>query len=101
MHIKIRLTGARGLKSTKLEQYRIVVSDVRRPRDGLKIEDLGIYNKHTKSILLNRSRVGYWLSVGAIPTDPVKKLLGILGEFPYYTKKAYEFNKCTNKKATE
>lgn len=101
MHIKIRLSGAKGPNSKKLQQCRIVVSNVKRPRDGLKIEDLGIYNKRTKLILLNRSRVGYWLSVGAVPTDAVKKLLGILGEFPCYTKKAYEFNKYPDKKTTE
>lgn len=101
MHIKIRLARIKGPKNKNLQQCKIVVSDIKRPRDGLKIEDLGIYNKHTKLILLNRSRVGYWLSVGAVPTDAVRRLFGILGEFPCYTKKAYEFNKHTDKKATE
>ncbi|MCS7057268.1 MAG: 30S ribosomal protein S16 [Meiothermus sp.] len=72
---KIRLArfGSRGNP-----HYRIVVMDSRTKRDGGYIERLGYYDprKTTKDWLkIDLERVNYWLSVGAQPTDTVKRLI--------------------------
>lgn len=57
--------------------YRIVVADVRAPRDGRFTEKLGTYNPNTvpATVDLNFERALYWLEVGAQPTDTVRTLL--------------------------
>lgn len=74
--IRLRRTGAK-----KKPHYRVVVTDSRSPRDGRFIEIVGHYNPRTDPVTLNvqEDRVLYWLSVGAQPTDPVKKLLENMG----------------------
>ena len=77
MSLKIRL--ARG-GSKKRPYYRIVVADVRAPRDGRFVEKIGTYNpllpKDSESrVTLKEDRVKYWLSVGARPTDRVHRFL--------------------------
>src|SRR6266568_2023126 len=63
--------------------YRIVVADARTKRDGRAIEEIGKY--HPKSdpsfIEVNSDRAQHWLSVGAQPTDPVRKLLEVTGDW--------------------
>lgn len=56
--------------------YRIVVADVRAPRDGKFIEEIGYYNPMTepKEIKINEEAAQKWLSNGAQPTDTVKAL---------------------------
>ena len=81
MAVAIRLS--RG-GSKKRPFYRIVVADVRSPRDGRFIERLGTYNPmkskdDTQRILLDKERVKYWISVGAKPTDRVAKFLFLKG----------------------
>jgi small subunit ribosomal protein S16 len=72
--VKIRL--ARG-GAKKAPFYRIVVADVRSPRDGKFIERLGSYNPMVKEqrCVIDLERVEYWLSVGAKPTERVQKLI--------------------------
>ncbi len=77
MSLKIRLTRG-GTK--KRPFYKVVVADVRAPRDGRFIEKLGTYNPllpkdHGQRIQLNEERVRYWLSHGAQPTDRVARFL--------------------------
>ena len=74
--IRLRRTGAK-----KKPQYRVVVADSQSPRDGSFIEIIGHYNPRTEpsTIKIHEDRALYWLSVGAQPTDPVKKLLQNLG----------------------
>ena len=74
--IRLRRTGAK-----KQPSYRVVVTDSRTPRDGRFIEIVGHYNPRTEqdTVDIHEDRVLYWLSVGAQPTDPVKKLLENLG----------------------
>jgi len=74
MAVKIRL--ARG-GAKKRPFYRIVASDARSPRDGRFLEKLGTYNPMTAdgTLTVDRARVDYWLSVGAQPTDAVRRLL--------------------------
>ncbi|WP_144096489.1 30S ribosomal protein S16 [Croceicoccus sediminis] len=81
MAIAIRL--ARG-GAKKRPYYRIVVSDVRSPRDGKYLEQVGIYNPllakdDEKRVQLTEDRVRYWLGVGAQPTDRVARFLDAAG----------------------
>ncbi len=58
--------------------YRIVVTDSRKRRDSGWIESLGYYDPMTdpKTVKLDEERYNYWLSVGAQPSERVKKLAG-------------------------
>ena len=59
--------------------YRVGAVDVRQPRDGRLIEELGWYDPSAKDpdrqLFLNRERIEHWISVGAQPTDTVCRLL--------------------------
>jgi small subunit ribosomal protein S16 len=63
--------------------YRIIVADARTKRDGRAIEEIGKY--HPKSepsfIEVDSDRAQHWLGVGAQPTDPVRKILEITGDW--------------------
>ena len=74
MSVKIRLKRM-GMK--KKPFYRLVVADVRSPRDGRFIEEIGYYNPMTApaEVKVDGERAKYWLGVGAQPTDTVKVLL--------------------------
>ena len=77
MALKIRL--ARG-GSKKRPYYRIVIADIRMPRDGRFIEKVGSWNPmldkdDEKRVVLEVERIKYWLSVGAKPTDRVLRFL--------------------------
>ena len=80
MSVKIRLKRM-GMK--KKPFYRVVVADIRSPRDGRFIEEIGYYNPMTKpaEIKVDNDRARYWLSVGAQPTDTVRILLKKTGAF--------------------
>ncbi len=56
--------------------YRIVVTDSRKRRDSGWIESIGYYNPLTEpaTVKLDEERYNYWLSVGAQPSERVKKL---------------------------
>ncbi len=73
--VKIRL---KRFGAAKRPTYRIVVQDAQKPRDGTTIEEIGTYNpieSMGNKVTVNQERAKYWLSVGAQPTDTVKKLL--------------------------
>ena len=59
--------------------YRICAMDIRRPRDGRVLEELGTYDPMVPETdaraLLNSERIKYWLSVGAQPSDKVGVLI--------------------------
>ncbi|MEM8663920.1 MAG: 30S ribosomal protein S16 [Pseudomonadota bacterium] len=81
MATKIRL--ARG-GSKKRPYYRIVVADVRAPRDGRFIEKVGSYNPmlakdNPERVTLVEERVRHWLDQGAQPTDRVLRFLDAAG----------------------
>jgi small subunit ribosomal protein S16 len=63
--------------------YRIIVADARTKRDGRAIEEIGKYHpKNEPSFIeVDSERAQYWLSVGAQPTDPVRKILEITGDW--------------------
>ena len=77
--VKIRLTKF-GTK--KRPDYRIVVQDSQKPRDGVTIEEIGQYHPiavEEQQVSFNEERAKYWLSVGAQPTAIVNKLFNVKG----------------------
>lgn len=81
MALKIRL--ARG-GSKKRPYYRIVVADIRSPRDGRFIEKVGSYNPllpkdHADRVKLEVERIQHWVSNGAKPTDRVLRFMDAAG----------------------
>jgi len=59
--------------------FRVNAMDVRSPRDGRIIEELGWYDPHAKEpqskVSLNRERIEHWLKSGAQPSETVRNLL--------------------------
>lgn len=79
--VKIRLmrVGMKGAPS-----YRVVIADVRSPRDGRIVETIGWYNPLTEpsTIEIDQEKARHWLSVGAQPTDATHALLVRIGLIP-------------------
>ena len=67
----------RRMGSKKRPFFRGVVTDSAAPRDGRFVEVLGHYNPSTKpeTLVIDRERLAYWLSVGARPSDTVRTLV--------------------------
>ena len=63
--------------------YRIIVADARTKRDGRAIEEIGKYHPKAEPsfIEVNSERAQHWLAVGAQPTDPVRRILEITGDW--------------------
>ena len=80
MAVKIKL---KRLGKIRAPYYRIVVADSRTKRDGRAIEEIGKYHpKNDPSFIeVDSERAQHWLSVGAQPTDPVRKILEITGDW--------------------
>ena len=78
--LRIRLTR-KGKK--RQPTYRVVVADIDAPRDGRYVEQIGFYDPMVNPInySLKESRALYWLSVGAQPSDAVRRLLDKQGTF--------------------
>jgi len=64
--------------------FRVCAMDVRSPRDGRVIEQLGTYDPMVPETdaraILNGERIAYWLSVGAQPTPKVGTLIKKYGK---------------------
>ena len=71
--VKIRL---KRMGAHKKPFYRIVVADVRAPRDGKFIEEIGYYNPMTepKEIKIDEELAQMLINNVAHPTDTVKAL---------------------------
>ena len=84
MAVKIRLTRMGKIRKPF---YRVVVADSRTRRDGRAIEEIGIYHptEEPSVIKIDSERAQYWLSVGAQPTDQVKALLKLTGDWGKFT----------------
>ena len=84
MAVKIKL---KRLGKIREPYYRIVVADSRTKRDGRAIEEIGRYHPKAEPSLIevNSERVQHWLSVGAQPTDPVRALLKVTGDWQKFT----------------
>jgi small subunit ribosomal protein S16 len=72
--VKVRLARI-GAKKNAI--YRIVVADIRAPRNGKYLERIGLYdpNLDPPRLEINRERYDYWIGVGARPTDIVRQLV--------------------------
>ena len=72
--IRIRLArvGKKGRPS-----YRIVVADITAPRDGAYLEWIGNYDPMADppAVTLKTERAAHWLSMGAIPSDAVARIM--------------------------
>ncbi|MBN2305727.1 MAG: 30S ribosomal protein S16 [Anaerolineae bacterium] len=81
--VRIRL---RRVGRKKQPSYRIVVTDSRSPRDGRYIEIIGFYNPRTQpdTMAVEEDRALHWLSVGAQPSDAVRRILGKTGTLARY-----------------
>jgi small subunit ribosomal protein S16 len=81
--VKIKL---KRLGKIRNPQYRIVVADSRTKRDGRAIEEIGRYHPKEEPSLIevDSERAQYWLGVGAQPTDPVRALLKVTGDWQKY-----------------
>jgi len=59
--------------------YRICAMEIRVPRDGRVLEELGTYDPMVPETdaraILNSERIKYWVSVGAQPSDKVGILI--------------------------
>jgi small subunit ribosomal protein S16 len=78
--VKIKL---KRLGKIREPYYRIVVADARTKRDGRAIEEIGKYHpKAEPSVIeVDSARAQHWLSVGAQPTDAVRHLFTITGDW--------------------
>jgi small subunit ribosomal protein S16 len=78
--VKIRL---KRLGKIRVPQYRIVVVDAKKKRDGAVIEEIGTYRpkEEPSFIAVTSERAQYWLGVGAQPTEAVEAILKITGDW--------------------
>ena len=74
MAVRIRL---KRFGTKKKVHWRVVVADVKMPRDGRFIEEVGYYDprKNPALIQLKVDRIKNWIAKGARPTETVKSLL--------------------------
>lgn len=84
MAVKIRL---KRMGKIRVPQYRIVVTDARTARSGRAIEEIGLYHpkEDPSRIVVDADRVAYWLGVGAQPTEPVRAILRVTGDWQRFT----------------
>ena len=71
--IRMRQQGANSR-----QQFRVVVTDERNPRDGKYVEKLGWYNPFAaegKNYQLDVPRIQFWIDQGAQISDRVKSLV--------------------------
>ena len=80
MSVKIRL---KRLGKVRVPQYRIVIVDSRKKRDGRVIEEIGKYHpkEDPSYIEVASERAQYWLGVGAQPSEAVEAILKITGDW--------------------
>jgi small subunit ribosomal protein S16 len=78
--VKIRL---KRLGKIRAPYYRIVVADSRTKRDGRVIEEIGKYHptEEPSFIEVDSERAQHWLSVGAQPTEQVRAILKLTGDW--------------------
>lgn len=74
MSLKIRLRQ-QGRKNR--QTYRLVVTDIRAPRDGKYLEMLGWYNPFSaaQDCLIQNERIHYWVGIGAQITPNAQSLI--------------------------
>ena len=84
MAVRIRLKRVGKIHAA---QYRVVVVDSRKKRDGRVIEEVGYYDPQPNPsiIRIDSERAQYWLGVGAQPTEAVIALLKRTGDWQQFT----------------
>jgi len=88
LKIRLRRVGAK-----KKPSYRLVVADVRAPRNGAFVDIVGHYDPLTdpETIVIKEEKALHWLRQGAQPTDTTARLLdkaGILEKFKLVKEKS-------------
>ncbi|MCX6436439.1 MAG: 30S ribosomal protein S16 [Actinobacteria bacterium] len=80
MSTKIRLMRMGKIRTP---YFRIVITDSRKARNGLSIEEIGRYvpGQEPSIIEVNSGRALYWLGVGAQPSEAVEALLKVTGDW--------------------
>ena len=80
MATRIRL---RRVGRKKQPEYRIVVAESTKARDGRVVETLGHYNPRTKpeTITVDADKARMWLGKGAMPSETVRSLFKKAGVF--------------------
>ena len=83
LRIRLSRTGAK-----KQPSYRVVVADIESKRDGRVVERIGHYNprREPTEYMIDEDRALYWLSVGAQPSDAVRRLLDNQGTYDRLTR---------------
>ncbi|WP_457940079.1 30S ribosomal protein S16 [Mesorhizobium sp. 10J20-29] len=81
MSLRIRLARA---GSKKRPYYHVVIADVRSPRDGRFIEQVGSWNPLLpkdggERVKIDADRIKHWMDHGALPTDRVARFLDEAG----------------------
>ncbi|MFH1647748.1 MAG: 30S ribosomal protein S16 [Chloroflexota bacterium] len=76
LRIRLRRVGAK-----KKPSYRLVVADIRAPRDGAFVDIVGHFDPRTEpeTIVINEEKALHWLRQGAKPSDTTARLLGKAG----------------------
>ena len=81
MAVKIRM---KRMGRKHRAYYRICAADVRSPRDGKVIEEIGTYDPLVPDVdarvTMNHERIAYWLSVGAQPSEQVAAFIKKYGK---------------------
>jgi small subunit ribosomal protein S16 len=74
MALKIRL---RQQGRANRQTYRLVVTDIRNPRDGKYLEMIGWYNPYSATVdsVVNTERVNFWVAQGAQITPSAQALI--------------------------
>jgi small subunit ribosomal protein S16 len=81
LKIRLRRVGAK-----KKPSYRLVVADIRAPRDGAFVDIVGHYDPMTdpETLVVEEEKALHWLKQGAQPTETTARLLskaGVLDKF--------------------
>jgi small subunit ribosomal protein S16 len=76
--IRLRRVGRKGQP-----EYRIVVAEGSKARDGRVVETLGHYNPRTEpaKITVDADKARAWMAKGAKPSDTVRSLFKKAGVF--------------------
>lgn len=69
--LRLRQQGRKNRRT-----FRMVITDIRNPRDGKYIESVGHYNAHEEdSCVVNKERVEFWLAQGVKPSERMISIL--------------------------
>ena len=77
LRIRLRRVGKK-----KQPSYRVVIADIRSPRDGRFVDKVGFYNPLTDppTVNIDQDKLQSWMKKGAIPSESVQRLLNIKTE---------------------